>query len=209
MDIPMLAATEGQARQFAGEFGLPPEILARCSTLLCLELMSYHYVHDIDPSNITDEILAMEGIDSRPRGTHRAEKFRHDALRGLWKKHWFDPRFIAQNVLNVLRNGGLDQTIHDVLDPTQAPPGETHQDHAVRLSTLLGRLSVEVPIQQRQSARKLSGEWIVFAPHQTGKHYLSVSTHGEGDAVIREKIIRHCVPEFPFLRDVLRVETAG
>lgn len=205
MDAPVLAVTEEQARRFAGAYGLPPEILARSSTLFCLELMSFHHVYGVNPRSITEEILAMEGFDRRPRGTQRPEKFKHEALRGLRKKHWFTARFIPKNVLNVLNNGGLDKVIWDALDPSNAPPDETHEGYARRLSLLIGRLSVEVPIQHRQRARKLSGEWIVFAPHATGNHYLSVSTHTEGDSVIREKIIRHCAPEFPFLRDVLRV----
>ncbi|MCJ2057075.1 hypothetical protein MKL09_10965 [Methylobacterium sp. J-048] len=37
------------------------------------------------------------------------------------------------------------------------------------------------------------------------KPSLSLDMHEETNPVIREKIIRHCVPEYPFLGELLRI----
>lgn len=203
----MIAVTEEQARRFGGAFGLSTEILARCSTLLCLELMSYHYDHGVNPHTITDEILALEGVDRRPRGTKPPEQFRREPLRGLWKKHFFSAHFLPQNVLNALKDGSLDRLLWDALGDADAPEGETHEEYARRLSLKISRIAVHESFLERQRATRVTGEWVVYAPHPTGNHYLSLARHREGDEVIREKIVRLCVPEFPFLRDVLRVSS--
>jgi hypothetical protein len=174
--------------------------------LFCLELLSYHYAHGINPRVIIEEVLALEGADHRPRGTKRPERFRRDELRGLWKTHFFAAHFIPKNVLNALDGGRLDTVIMAALDPAKAPEGETHEQYAHRLSSEISRLVVEGGIEDRKRQRRLSGEWVIYAPHETGNHYLSLGMHDEGDAVIREKIIRHCVPEYPFLSELLRIE---
>jgi len=196
--------TAEQARGFAAAHGLPPGILARCSTLFCLEMLSYHYAHGINPAVITEEVLSLEGADHRPRGTKRPERFRRHELRGLWKTHFFAARFIPKNVLNALSSGTLDHAIMGALDPAKAPEGETHSEYAARLSSEISRLAVEGGLDDRKSAGRLTGEWVIYAPHETGNHFLSLGMHDEGDDVIREKIIRHCVPEYPFLGELLR-----
>ncbi|AYO82673.1 hypothetical protein [Methylobacterium brachiatum] len=202
---PLLAVTAEQARGFAAAYGLPSGILARCSTLFCLELLSYQYAHGINPRVIIEEVLALEGATDRPRGTKRPERFRRDELRGLWKTHFFAARFIPKNVLNALNSGIFNDAIMGALDPAKAPEGETHAEYAARLSSEVSRLVVEGGLADRKRARRLTGEWVIYAPHPTGNHYLSLGMHDETDPVIREKIIRHCVPEFPCLRELLPV----
>jgi len=51
----------------------------------------------------------------------------------------------------------------------------------------------------------MTGEWIIYAEHESQKFYLCLAKHNDGDETIRERIGRVCVREFPFLRDVLRV----
>ncbi|WP_238263120.1 hypothetical protein, partial [Methylobacterium mesophilicum] len=200
-----LAVTAEQARGFAAAYGLPPAILARCSILFCLELVSYHYALGINPRVIIEEVLALEGADHRPRGTKRPERFRRDELRGLWKTHFFAAHFFPKNVLNALNSGSFDAAISAIRDPANAPESETHEEYAHRLSSEISRLVVEGGLDDRKSAGRLTGEWVIYAPHETGNHYLSLGMHDEGDTVIREKIIRHCVPEYPFLGELMRI----
>jgi hypothetical protein len=48
----------------------------------------------------------------------------------------------------------------------------------------------------------LTGEWLIFAKHQGRNYYLCLGTHGT-DEVLRKQIDAICVPEFPFLAQIL------
>lgn len=130
MDSPVLAVTDEQARRFAGAYGLPPAILARCSTLFCVELMLSNLVHGVNPRNITDESLALEGADRRPRGTKLPEQFQREPLRGLWKKHFFSAQILPQNLLTDFKDSLLNWMIRYVSDDPNGPEGETHFEQA-------------------------------------------------------------------------------
>jgi hypothetical protein len=48
---------------------------------------------------------------------------------------------------------------------------------------------------------KLTGEWIIFARHDGKNYYLCLNTHEAGDQFVYDRIMEHCVRDFPGLPD--------
>lgn len=55
------------------------------------------------------------------------------------------------------------------------------------------------PLKARDSAGKLTGEWIVYAKHGGRNHYLCCNTHNARDQFIYDRIVQHCLRDFPDL----------
>jgi hypothetical protein len=51
----------------------------------------------------------------------------------------------------------------------------------------------------------MTGEWVIYAQHESQNFYLCLAKHNDGDEKIREKIERICLREFPFLKDVFQL----
>jgi hypothetical protein len=49
----------------------------------------------------------------------------------------------------------------------------------------------------------MTGEWLVYAIHEGQNYYLCLGTHKSGDDALRQQIDLICVPEFPFLKEIL------
>jgi hypothetical protein len=58
-------------------------------------------------------------------------------------------------------------------------------------------------MMRRKAAGALTGEWIVYAVHERRNYYLALWRHADGDEMLRRNIERLCVPQFPFLKDIL------
>jgi hypothetical protein len=64
----------------------------------------------------------------------------------------------------------------------------------------------EEPFKEREAAKKLTGEWIIYLPHDGKKYYLCCSTHEAEDQSIYDRIMEHCVRDFPALPAWLKAE---
>ena len=198
-----LEITGGQACQFASHFIRDKDLLSRMSELFLVDLYVYCQEFGVAPGQIIQEIEGMEAGGSTKRGTKPAEPFTREALKGLWHKHFFSALFMAENLRIGLGKGRLRKLVSEALDPSNAKPGETHEEYADRVSRELATQTVNETLDLRRGGGKLTGEWIVFARHEGKNYYLSLNTHKDGDPYIRARIIEFCLEEFPFIYGIL------
>jgi hypothetical protein len=78
----------------------------------------------------------------------------------------------------------------EVIDPAKSP---------VITESMIGELAwriAEEPFKERETAKKLTGEWIVYLPHAGKNYYLCCATHEDDDQMIFDRILNHCVRDF-------------
>lgn len=165
----------------------------RYSAYFVFNLMALEEVDGVDPNQVIDEIKALE----RPGNasyTKEASEFRKPPLKGLWHKHFMPalPSVMAHNILNHLGKSGLKDLVEEVFDPSKNRRKEE------MISELSYRV-VEESIEKRGDAKKLTGEWIIYAKEAGGNYYLGIWKHDAGDENIADVIKSVCVPQFPFL----------
>jgi hypothetical protein len=68
------------------------------------------------------------------------------------------------------------------------------------IDELAHRVTYE-PVENRRKQDKITGEWLIFAKHDGTNYYLCLNTHGAGDQFIHDRIITHCVRDFPKLAE--------
>jgi hypothetical protein len=126
-------------------------------------------------------------------GTKPESPFKHEPLRGLWKKHYFSAHFVGKNIQNHFSGSKLDRFIREVLDPEKSPvvTREMIEEFAHRFAN--------EPLERRAEAQKLTGEWIIFAKHGGQNYYLCLATHNSKDQATYDRITTVCFREFPFL----------
>lgn len=184
--------------RYAENIGLSPIAIDRCSRLFIADIYMHERFGGVEPWVIVQEIAALENGRSI-RGTKPALEFEHEPLRGLWHKHYFCARFVARNMINQLARGRSKAIIDGVLHP-QSPTIITDE----MINELARRLTVE-QIDERERLDRLTGEWIVFAKHDGRNYYLCLATHTSGDQVIFDRVVSACLPQFPFLSDIIHI----
>lgn len=139
---------------------------------------------------IFDEIAVLEGFPgARLSLTKSPTMFARPPLAGLWHKHYHQATFLPQNILNHWRANDF---------ATHAE--KTVNEAAVPQDKLMGALIHEFVLggyRQRSQARRLTGEWIVYARRDDVNTYLTLGTHGD-DTAILERVLA-CASEFPGL----------
>ncbi|KQT28446.1 MULTISPECIES: hypothetical protein [unclassified Bradyrhizobium] len=139
---------------------------------------------------ILDEVAALEGAPgARPSLTKPPAMFVRPPLTGLWHKHYNQASFLHQNVSNHWRAN--DFAVH---------AARTIGEAAIHEDKLIGALIHEFVMggyRERSEARRLTGQWIVYARQDDVNTYLTLGTHGD-DAAIRQRVLG-CATEFPEL----------
>lgn len=171
---------------------LEKELSSRLSDLIIFDMCILDLKFGIAPQEILASIKSLE------RGElcgniKPATQFNKPPLKGLWHKHYFSARFLAQNISLGLGRNGLEKLIREVLDPSE--PTITKE----MIQELAHRISHE-PFEQRVAEKRLTGEWIIFAKHGGVNYYLSLDTHRSGDQNIFDRIMNYCPRNFPDLR---------
>ncbi len=151
----------------------------------------------LDTFHISDEIKSIEGVERRT-STKPATQFQRPPLKGLWHQHFFNPRFIPQNIGShwKLGSGGSPELLEMFAEEMAA------EESGIVTKGLINRIAyrfIDGAFRDRASAGRITGEWIIFAKHEGKNFYLTVGLHGEDDAVIYERVMKWCKPEFPFL----------
>ncbi|MBS4050797.1 hypothetical protein [Methylomonas rivi] len=172
--------------------------LSRVSQFLSIQLASIHKHRVYNSFSITDVIQDLEGVG---RGCkRRVAQFKHPPLKGLWKVHFFDPRFMVKNLIN---HWGLERANSPKLnnlflriDEDEEKSPSTHGWH--------GRLAHEMTVvgyEERARKNNLTGEWIIFLKYKGKNYYLCISRHTspEEDRDVYEFLKNLCEHEYPFL----------
>jgi len=185
---------------FADQIGISNAYRERVSELLILDLFIYVTQLGVSPQDILEELVNLENGDGNTQ-TKPATEFRRPLLAGLWHKHFFCHHFLVQNIQNALKGGKLHELINNVMDPSKATINKE------MISELAHRVTNE-PVENRANAKRLTGEWIIFAKNGGMNYYLCLNTHKTGDHEIANRIRDHCVREFSFLANIVGTPTA-
>lgn len=156
---------------------------------------------------VTDVIQRLEG---RGRGTSvkPPQQFKHNPLKGFWKVHFFDARFIFRNLIN---EWGLEyETSSKFYELCKKVTDE--EDESPSPFGWQGRLAHKFVIEgfeERARRHRITGEWLIFAESASEKYYLCIATHSdkkEDDKKIHDLIISTCGNEFPYLFNQFKKE---
>ncbi|ARK76830.1 hypothetical protein BOC39_25545 [Burkholderia pseudomallei] len=180
----------------AGLYGIDT---SRLSRFLLAQLTSAWKHRTINTFAVTDVIQHLEGRNPLPSMTAKPRQFKGDALRGLWKVHFFDARFLVRNILN---EWSMFSSKSDKFEKLCARVAAEEEQAPSRVGWQ-GRLVHEFVMEgyrQRATKRKLTGEWLIFGVHEQKNIYLSLCTHSdspEQDREIYDALFALCGDEFP------------
>lgn len=154
----------------------------------------------LNPARVIREIEALEGV--RESTTKPPTRFSRVPLKGLWHKHHTVDGIpsLAMNIKNGLKRHGMpffQQMIQEAKDAGEERYVSPEDVPAIVDDIVSGNLS------RRRAAKEETGEWIVYAVHEGQNYYLCLGTHNTGDDSIRQQIDRICIPQFPFLKEIL------
>jgi hypothetical protein len=165
----------------------------RCSRLLIAELLLWNEIYGHEPFQIARQIEALENR-SKFSGTKDETEFRHEPLKGLWHKHFFDAHFIAPNLLNEWGGDRLNKLIKEVCDPKKS------EVFTEEMANELTHRLVHGAMESRDQEERLTGEWIIFDKEDGTNYYLCLARHSDGDEAIFAKLRAIVFPEFPHLQ---------
>lgn len=165
-------------------------------------------VCSFDQRAVIDELAHLE-CTTLPTRTGPAEPLR-GMLEGFWNKHFFEARFLAQNLLEETKRNFDTLWYRDFVKAWQADTILKNENNVGRLTGLLAQTMVHGAIRNRsgtlgekKATSRLTGEWIVFAKHNGRNVYLTLGIHTEANESIALRIWQ-CGWEFPFVLEVLK-----
>ncbi|WP_241290622.1 hypothetical protein [Burkholderia stabilis] len=180
----------------AGLYGID---VSRLSKFLLVQLTNAWKHRSLNTFTVTDVIQRLEGRSPYPDKTAKPRQFKGDALRGLWKVHFVDARFLLRNIYNEWEMSSPKSEKFDKLCARIA----TAENENPSPSDWHGRLMHEFVMggyTQRASKQKLTGEWLIFGIHEQKNIYLALCTHSsspEQDREIYDTLLKLCGDEFP------------
>lgn len=170
----------------------------RVSQFLTIQLASISKHRIYNTFFITDVIQELEGVG---RGCKpRVGQFKHPPLKGIWKAHFFDARFLVKNIVN---HWGLEYEnspkFTSLYNRVIVAENERPTEHGWQ-----GRLAHEMTVgayEERSRENRRTGEWIIFSKHNGKNYYLFISSHTskEEDQDVHRFFEVLCEHEFPFL----------
>jgi hypothetical protein len=166
--------------------------MTRVSCFLQIQIASISKHRFYSSFSITDLIQELEGVG---RGCkQRVEQFRDLPLKGLWKAHFLDARFIVRNIINH-NTSKFNSLCAQVVAEKQKNPSEVSwQGHLVHAMTIGA-------YEERAKHHNLTGEWLIFSKHNDQNYYLCISKHTsrKEDVNVFNFLKTVCEHEYPFL----------
>jgi hypothetical protein len=195
-----ISLTDDQLSAFRQAYIGDSELGKRMSELIWFDMYVLDAEFGVSPHDILSAIRELEAGETQQRGIKPATQFKNPPLKGLWHKHFFSAHFLVGNILRGLGKNGLEKLVTKVMDPNKSPVITQEM-----INELVHRVTNE-PLEMREAAKKLTGEWIVFLKRGRKNYYLCVNTHNAGDQVIYNRIMTHCVRDFPDLPAWLKAQ---
>jgi hypothetical protein len=144
---------------------------------------------------VLHEIDVLEGFASNS-SAKESTQFKRPPLHPFWHKHFSTARHLMRNMgehwgLGNSGNRDLSAMIEGVAvecgdQPDLWPKRLVHQ-------LVLGGLD------DRAAARRMTGDWIIFARHEGRNFYLGLGTHDDDDEALYQRLRQGSEWEFPFL----------
>lgn len=191
-----------EVKEFAEAIGLNLLAPERYSTYFAIQLFCQS---SFDPrlsvSQVMAEVEALENAEKRS-ATKPAVLFSRLPLKGLWHKHYIQNGIpsMATNLRHALNKFGLSKFERKVKEIEAS--GEERYLEASDIEEIVQE-AVEGNYERRYVGGEMTGEWIVYAVHEGQNYFLCLGTHKSGDKALRQQIDLICVPEFPFLKEIL------
>jgi hypothetical protein len=185
--------SEAELAKFASDAGLDAIAVGRYSKLFVFKLLLYTKVEGTEPAFILEELKALESLPNNAIFTKPPTQFTRQPLRGLWHKHFFDARFVPNNIAIHMQGKRLEETVKRIFDHAKSPTVTKGMIEELAQAVSHGAL------QEREGQGKLTGEWIVFAKDQGKNYYLTLATHTEGDQQTFDEIRNMAYSDFAFL----------
>lgn len=193
----LLQIQDTELFRFASELGLDKIAPGRYSTLFVFKMFLYTELEGVESHYILEELKALEGQANAAPTTKPATQFTQEPLKGMWHQHFFSARFVPQNIAAHMNKKKISETVNRIMDPARSP--------VVTLDMVneLAKAFSSGAFEERENQGKLTGEWIVFAKHNGGNYYLTLTTHpadrSTGDQRIFDEIKTMTYAQFPFL----------
>lgn len=192
-----------EIKQFAEFIGLTSLVPARCSAFLISQIYcEAEILGELAPERVIREIRSLENPEQQSC-TKPATQFGRPHLKGLWHKHYRISGIssIATNVMRALNQYGTPQFTESVKQVQES--GEERYFEKEDIDRLVQEIVV-TNYEKRLDDQRITGEWIVYAIYEGKNYYLCLGKHTMSDEELRQQIDLTCVPEFPFLKDILK-----
>ena len=167
----------------------------RISLALAIRLLT---IAQLDSHYVLDAIDGLEGIRPTPP-FKTAARFEHAPLYPLWHQHYVAPRHIVRNIgerWGIARGEGN----RDLTNMIELVANEQGHDPDL-WPKMLAHLFTDGYFE-RLRARRLTGDWIIFAVHDGVSYYLDLAKHEEAKpanaASLLKKLRNSASAEFPF-----------
>jgi hypothetical protein len=142
------------------------------------------------------EIDALKGLVP-PSSTKEPEQFRR-SLYPFWHKHFSTPRHLIRNSGERwgLENGG-NQEYRAMIDKARAD----YRDRPNLRDKFIAYQILMRGLEDRVAAKRMTGDWIIFAKHNGQNFYLDLASHEEAQNPdqLRRKLRHGGACDFPFL----------
>jgi hypothetical protein len=188
-----VVATTDQRRQFFSFYVSDPDLLARMSELLLFSIYVLEQSFRVSPRDVLNSIANLEAGEP-PSGIKPATQFKKLPLKGIWHKHYFSAVFLVNNIILALGKDGAEKLVDEVMGQSNSPVITREMINDLTHRVVVGSF------ENRQADGKVTGEWLLFTKHGGKNYYLDLNTHGAGDTFIYDRIMEHCVPDFPDLK---------
>lgn len=168
------------------------ELRSRMSELIWLDMAVMDFEFGVSPHDILSSIQELEAGPG-PTGTKAPTPFNNLPLKGFWHKHFFSAQFLVKNIQLGLGKNGLEKIINEVMGTPDGSPVTKEM-----IEELAHRIPND-PIECRDAAKKLTGEWVVYLPRGGKNYYMCCNTHEAGDQFVYDRIMENCIRDFPHL----------
>lgn len=170
--------------------------LSRISTVLLGQIHYFDTARVFAGYEITDEIKYLEG-KWRVTTTRDPDMFRHEPLKGLYKKHFTSGRFIQKNITNNITGRGGNERLNNILEQV-SQIYDPNENSEVFINALSYELTIETYMNKTRS-KSVTGEWIVFHKYGDVNYYLTLGSHKESNTDIYARAVLACeIDRYPF-----------
>jgi len=175
------------------------ELASRTSELFWLDVYTWQTVFGISAGDVLDSIRDLEDGELKSI-VKPATQFMKPPLKGLWHKHVFSARFIPKNISSALGKHGVRKIVTDVV-------GTDGSLFTLEKAADLADRLINQSFEKRATANALTGEWIIYLQYKAKNYYLCCGVHNDEDQYIYDRIVEHCVRDFPWLSAWLKSST--
>lgn len=183
------------AQQHIDFYGLD---LSRISSIFILQTLKLGFSKIINTHQMLQQVKYLEGLYPAS-SMKRPERFKNAPLKGLYKAHFMDARFLLRNLG---AHFGLDHDGNRKLDTlikrafAKNTSGYVDDDF---IKYIAHHFTVAA-FQERSASRNNTGEWVVFQKYQNKNYYLTLASHDEADELIYKRVLDAYDMDFSFLR---------